>query len=220
MSALQERQELLHHIRDAVVDYDEEVTVELCSNAIQVGLDAYDVVANGLALGMEEVGQLYEQKEYFVPEVLMCSDAFYAGLQHLKPHIRSDAATGSGQVIIGTVEGDVHDIGKNLVKLMLEAAGFVVHDLGKDVPLDKFVQEQQRTGADIIALSALMTTSMLAIPVVIEKMRAVNPNVKILIGGAPVSQESVDLYGADGYAETAARAVDEARRLLDLPYQE
>ncbi len=208
-------EELYRKIQEAVVEFDEDIIKDLCQQALDEGLDPYETVVNGLSEGMEEVGRLYDQKEYFVPEVLMCADTFYAGLELLKPHIQHEGGA-QGQVIIGTVEGDVHDIGKNLVRLMLDAAGFTVHDLGKDVPLDRFVEKQQETGAEVVALSALMTTSMLAIPVVIEKLRAVDPNVKVIIGGAPISQESVELYGADGYANNAAGAVNEAVRLVKL----
>ena len=119
-----------------------------------------------------------------------------------------------GQVVIGTVEGDVHDIGKNLVKMMFEVAGFMVHDLGRDVKLERFVDEQLKTDSEIVALSALMTTSMLAMPKVIEMIRSKNPNVKVMIGGAPVSGEVADKYGADGYADNASNAVQEAINMV------
>lgn len=159
-------------------------------------------------------GGLYDSQEYFVPEVLMCSDALYKGLDILKPHLMDGGTKTKGQVVIGTVEGDVHDIGKNLVKMMFEVAGFTVHDLGRDVKLDKFVEEQLNTDSDIVAMSALMTTSMMAMPRVIEKIRERNPNVKIMVGGAPVSSEVADKYGADGYAENATNAVQEAIRMV------
>lgn len=214
MASDQRKQELFKQIHDAIVDFDEDNIVGLCQTALDEGIDAYETITGGLAAGMETVGELYDKKEYFVPEVLMCADTFYAGLEILRPKVVVDSSTVRGQVVLGTVEGDVHDIGKNLVKLMLDAAGFTVHDLGKDVKLDRFVEVQQETGAEIVALSALMTTSMLAIPVVIEKLRAVDPNVKVIIGGAPISQESVELYGADGYADNAVNAVQEAVRLM------
>jgi methylmalonyl-CoA mutase cobalamin-binding domain/chain len=132
----------------------------------------------------------------------------------LKPHVKDKEAKTKGQVVIGTVEGDVHDIGKNLVKMMFEVAGFMVHDLGRDVKLEKFVEEQLKTDSEIVALSALMTTSMLAMPKVIEMIKKRNPNVKILVGGAPVSGDVADKYGADGYADNAANAVQEAIRMV------
>jgi len=144
----------------------------------------------------------------------MCSDALYAGLDILKPHIKGDKAQARGQVVIGTVEGDVHDIGKNLVKMMFEVAGFEVHDLGRDVKLEKFVEEQLRTDSEIVALSALMTTSMLAMPKVVEMVKARNPDAMIMVGGAPISEEVAENYGADGYADNAANAVQEAIQMI------
>ena len=121
---------------------------------------------------------------------------------------------------MGVVEGDVHDIGKNLVKMMFDVAGWTVHDLGKDVPLDKFVDEQLKTDSQVVGLSALMTTSMLAIPEVVKKIRAKNPKVRILVGGAPLNPEVAEKYGADGYAKTAGTAVDEAINLLKMLREE
>ena len=187
---------------------------ELSQAAIDEGIDAYEAIMEGLAAGMETVGKLYDSQEYFVPEVLMCSDALYRGLDILKPHVKDSETKTRGQVVIGTVEGDVHDIGKNLVKMMFEVAGFTVHDLGRDVKLEKFVEEQIKTDSEIVALSALMTTSMTAMPKVIEMIKKRNPNVKIMVGGAPVSGEVADKFGADGYADNAANAVQEAIRMV------
>jgi methanogenic corrinoid protein MtbC1 len=126
----------------------------------------------------------------------------------------------TGSIVLGVVEGDVHDIGKNLVKMMFEVAGWTVYDLGKDVPLDRFVEEQLKTGSEVVGLSALMTTSMLAMPVVVKKIREKNPNVRILLGGAPLNPEVMEKFGADGYAETAGTAVDEAINLLKMLKEE
>jgi len=205
---------ILKGLHEAVVEYDEERVAELSKAALDEGVDAYEAIMDGLAAGMETVGKLYDSQEYFVPEVLMCSDALYRGLDILKPHVKESETKVKGQVVIGTVEGDVHDIGKNLVKMMFEVAGFTVHDLGRDVKLEKFVEEQLKTDSEIVALSALMTTSMLAMPKVIEMIRKRNPNVKIMIGGAPVSGEVAEKYGADGYADNAANAVQEAIRMI------
>lgn len=214
MVAEERKSEILKGLHDGVVEFDEDRVAELSQAAVEEGLDAYDAIMNGLAAGMETVGKLYDSQEYFVPEVLMCSDALYKGLDILKPHMKEREDTVKGQVVIGTVEGDVHDIGKNLVKMMFEVAGFIVHDLGRDVKLEKFVEEQLRTESEIVALSALMTTSMLAMPKVIEMIRSKNPNVKIMVGGAPVSTEVADKYGADGYADNAANAVQEAINMV------
>ena len=206
--------EILKGLHDGVVEYDEDRVVELSEAAVSEGIDAYEAIMDGLAAGMETVGKLYDAQEYFVPEVLMCSDALYKGLDILKPHMKDAGEKVKGQVVIGTVEGDVHDIGKNLVKMMFEVAGFTVHDLGRDVKLERFVEEQLKTDSEIVALSALMTTSMLAMPKVIEMIRSKNPNVKVMVGGAPVSGEVADKYGADGYADNAANAVQEAINMV------
>ena len=207
-------EEILMGIRDAVVSYDEEACVQLCKVALKRGIDAYEAVIRGLAAGMDIVGELYAKKEYFVPELLLCSDTLYAGLDILRPHLKMEEAEIKGRFIIGVVEGDIHDIGKNLVKTMFEAAGWEVYDLGKDVKLDRFVQEQRRINAQVIGLSALMTTSMLAMPRVIEMLRAEDPNVKIMVGGAPLTRDIAIQYGADGYAPDAVAAVQEAIKLL------
>ena len=214
MASDERKAEILKGLHDAIVEYEEDEVADLSKTALDEGLDAYEAIMDGLAAGMETVGQLYDTQEYFVPEVLMCSDALYRGLDILKPHMKEEGNKVKGQVVIGTVEGDVHDIGKNLVKMMFEVAGFTVHDLGRDVKLEKFVEEQLKTDSEIVALSALMTTSMLAMPKVIEMIRERNPSVKIMIGGAPVSSEVADKYGADGYADNAANAVQEAIQMV------
>jgi methanogenic corrinoid protein MtbC1 len=119
-----------------------------------------------------------------------------------------------GQVVIGTVQGDVHDIGKNIIKLMFDVGGFEVHDLGRDVPLERFVEEQMRTDSEIVAMSAMMTTTMMGMKKVIEMIKEKNPNVKIMLGGAPVTQDVATLFGADGYAESAGNAVQEAIKMV------
>jgi methylmalonyl-CoA mutase cobalamin-binding domain/chain len=177
-------------------------------------MDAYEAIMDGLAAGMETVGKLYDCQEYFVPEVWMCSDALYKGLDILRPHMKGSGSKVQGEVVIGTVEGDAHDIGKNLVKMMLEVAGFVVHDLGIDVKLEKFAEEQLRTNSEIVGLSALMTTSMSAMPRVIKMIKDRNPRVKVMVGGAPLSSDVAKRYGADGYADNAANAVQEAIRMI------
>ena len=214
MASEERTKEILKGLHEAVVAYDEDKTAEWAKIALDEGLDPQTAIMDGLAAGMEKVGDLYQKKEYFVPELLMCADALYAGLDILRPHIKDKEAQVKGQVVIGTVEGDVHDIGKNLVKLMFEVAGWTVHDLGKDVKLERFVEEQLRSDSDIVALSALMTTSMLAMPKVIEMIRARNPNVAIMLGGAPVTGDIAKLYGADGYASSAGNAVQEALQMI------
>jgi len=208
------RKEILEKLKRGVVEFDEDLVREAAKEALEVGMDALDAIMNGLVAGMEEVGELFDKGEYFVPEVLMCADALYAGLEILRPHVKKEDIKVTGQVVIGVVEGDVHDIGKNLVKMMFEVAGFEVIDLGKDVPLEKFVEESLKSDADIVALSAMMTTTMLGIPKVIQMIREKNPKAKILVGGAPISKETAEKWGADGWAPDATNAVQEAINMI------
>jgi dimethylamine corrinoid protein len=218
MASEERTQEILKELRSAVVNYDEDKVVEWANVAVNEGVDPFVATIDGLADGMIQVGDLYNRKEYFVPELLMCSDALYAGLGVLKPAIEASGrkAEAKGSIVLGVVEGDVHDIGKNLIKMMFEVAGWTVYDLGKDVPLEKFVEEQLRTDSDIVGLSALMTTSMVSMPEIIKKLKEKNPNVRIMLGGAPITPEVVEKYGADGYAQSAGTAVDEAVKLLKM----
>jgi methanogenic corrinoid protein MtbC1 len=207
--------ELVEGLYHAVINMDEDKVRELGQAVLDEGIDAYYAVTHGLTAAMDRVGELYTNHTYFVPELLLCADALYAGLHILQPHIRVSESDVKRQIIIGTVEGDIHDIGKNLVKIMFEAAGWIVHDLGRDVKLYRFVEEQKRTRSDVVALSALMTTSMMAMPKVIEMLRAESPDVAIMVGGAPLSPDIARSYGADGYADNAGEAVREALKILD-----
>ena len=208
------KEEILKNLAEAVVEFEEDTAREWAQIALDEGMDAFEAIMAGLAAGMETVGDLYDRQEYFVPELLMSADALYAGLDILKPHIKQDAVKKMGQVVIGTVQGDVHDIGKNIIKLMFEVGGFDVHDLGRDVPLEKFVEEQLKTDAEIVAMSAMMTTTMVGMKKVIEMIKAKNPKVAIMLGGAPVTQDVAELWGADGYAESAGNAVQEAIKMI------
>jgi corrinoid protein of di/trimethylamine methyltransferase len=210
MLTKERQQEILESLRNAVVQYDEELSEKAAQEALDLGMDANDAIFNGLVSGMEEVGRLFEAQEYFVPEILMCADALYKGLEILKPHVKQLDLGVRGSVVIGTVEGDVHDIGKNIVKMMFDVAGFTVYDLGRDVPLDNFVAEQMRTDSDLVCLSAMMTTTMVGMKKVIDDLKAKNPNVRIMIGGSPVSQEVAEKWGADGYAKDATNALKDA----------
>lgn len=208
------KKEILEKLDEAVVEYDEDMAKKWAMIAVEEKLNAHEAIMDGLAKGMETVGELYDQQEYFVPELLLCSDALYAGLDILRPHIIKGSVKQMGQVVIGTVQGDVHDIGKNIIKLMFEVGGFEVHDLGRDVPLEKFVEEQMKTNAEIVALSAMMTTTMMGMKKVVEMIKEKNPDVAIMLGGAPVTKHTVELFGADGYAESAGNAVQEAIKMI------
>jgi corrinoid protein of di/trimethylamine methyltransferase len=215
MASEEKRAEILKNLSEGVVEYDEDRVKEYSNMALDEKMDAYDAIMNGLAAGMEIVGDLYDRQEYFVPEILMCADALYAGLDILKPHLKIDDASGvKGQVVIGTVQGDVHDIGKNLIKMMFDVGGFTVHDLGRDVPLEKFAEEQLKTDSEIVALSAMMTTTMMGMKKVIAMIKEKNPDVAIMLGGAPVTKDVANLFGADGYAESAGNAVQEAIKMI------
>ncbi len=218
MASEERTQEILKGLRKALVEFDEDKVKELAQTALDEGIDPFIASMEGLAEGMIEVGDLYNRKEYFVPELLLCADALYAGLDILRPAIKASGreSEAKGSIILGVVEGDVHDIGKNLIKMMFDVAGWTVHDLGKDVPLERFVEEQLRTDSDIVGLSALMTTSMVSMPEIVKKLKEKNPKVRIMLGGAPITPEIVEKYGADGYAESAGTAVDEAMRLLKM----
>lgn len=222
MASEERTKELLKGLHDAVVSFDEDKAAELCHAVLDEGVDPYTAIVEGLSSGMAEASDRYEKMEYFVPELLLCSDALYAGLDILKPAIfASGRETGvKGSIVIGVVEGDIHDIGKNLVRMMFDASGWATYDLGKDVKLERFVEEQERTKSEIVAISALMTTSMLAMPKVISMLRAKNAKCCIMIGGAPLNPDVAKKYGADGYAPSAGTAVEEATRLVEALRQE
>jgi corrinoid protein of di/trimethylamine methyltransferase len=208
------KEELLEKLKNGVVEYDEESVKEAAQQGLDDGHVPLELIMDGLAAGMEVVGDLYDRNEYFVPEVLMCADALYAGLAILRPHVPKQEAGLNAQVVIGSIQGDVHDIGKNLVKMMFDVAGWDVHDLGRDVPLEKFVEEQMRTDSEVVAMSAMMTTTMLGMKKVIKMIKEKNPNVAIMLGGAPVTKDVANLFGADGYAESAGNAVSEGIKMI------
>ncbi len=208
------KEELLELLKDGVINYKEEQVKEASNKWLEGKYPALEGIMDGLAAGMEVVGELYEKNEYFVPEVLMCADALYAGLDILRPHVPKQEGGAVAQVVIGSIQGDVHDIGKNLVKMMFDVAGWQVHDLGRDVPLEQFVETQLRTDAEVVAMSAMMTTTMLGMKKVIKMIKDKNPNVGIMLGGAPVTKDVANLFGADGYAESAGNAVAEGIKMI------
>ncbi|KXB03897.1 cobalamin-binding protein [candidate division MSBL1 archaeon SCGC-AAA261F19] len=208
-------EEILKGLHESVLDMDKDKATEYAQKALDEGVKPLDAIMDGLLSGMSEVGKLFDAGDYFVPEVLMASEALYAGLDVLKPHINKADLELKGQVVIGVAEGDVHDIGKNLVKMMFDVAGLDIVDLGKDVPLEKFVEESLKTDSDIIAISAMMTSTMLGIPKVVEMAREKAPNAKIICGGAPITEETAADFGADGFAPKATDAVDEALKMIE-----
>jgi corrinoid protein of di/trimethylamine methyltransferase len=194
---------------------DEDLAVATAQEAIDAGLDPFDAISNGLVVGMNKAGELYDEEEYFVPELLICSDALYAALDILKPHLNLPKEEKRIGCVIGVVAGDTHDIGKNLVKIMLDVAGFEIHDLGRNVPLADFVEKAKEVGAQMICLSTLMTTTMDGMSTVIEMLKeeGIRDRFKVLVGGGPISQAFADRIGADGYADNAAGAVRVAKQL-------
>ncbi len=210
------KEEILEELIEAVVEYEEDDCVEACQKVLDNPdlMSPMDGVLDGLAAGMERVGVLFDTHEYFVPEVLMCADALYAGLAVLRPHIPKVEDGSKASVVLGSIQGDVHDIGKNLVKMMFDIAGWDVFDLGRDVPLEDFVEKQLDTNSDVLAMSAMMTTTMLGMKKVIAMVKEKNPDCLIMLGGAPVTRDVANLFGADGYAESAGNAVSEGIKMI------
>ena len=205
-------------IEQAVVDLQPRRTAQLVREALTAGSSPQEILLNGLARGMNRVGELFAEKEFFVPEVLMASRAMEAGFELLRPRLKTGDQGRLGRVVLGVVQGDIHDIGKNIVKVLLEAAGFEVIDLGRDVPVQDFVRSVGEQQPQVIGLSSLMTTTMPLMAVVIEELRkrGLRDKVRVVVGGAPVSAEYARSIGADGYAPDAPAAVREIRRLLPV----
>jgi methanogenic corrinoid protein MtbC1 len=211
---MKKKKDLLKDLKDTVINYDEDGCKSAAREYADAGYPALEGILDGLAAGMQVVGEFYERNEYFVPEVLMSAEALYAGLAILRALVPKAVAGPKSQVVIGSVQGDVHDIGKNLVKMMFDVAGWEVYDLGRDVPLEDFVKEQMRTDSEVVAMSAMMTTTMLSMRKVIKMIKEKNPNVMIMLGGAPLTRDVAKLFGADGYAESAGNAVKEGIRMI------
>ena len=197
----------------AVLAYDEAQAKSLTQAELDAGTDIETILNDGLISAMDDVGKKFSEGDLFVPEMLMAAQAMKAGLEILKPHLGSDSAANKGTVIIGTVKGDLHDIGKNLVAMMMEGAGFNVIDLGVDVDADKFVAAAKENGAAVVALSALLTTTMPAMEATVNAIKEAGIATKTIIGGAPVTQAYADQIGADGYSDDAPGAVELARSL-------
>jgi corrinoid protein of di/trimethylamine methyltransferase len=211
-----DKQAVFKDLAETVIQMDEEAAVRLAEEALAAGIDAYEAISDGLSKGMEVVSDLYDREEYFVPEILLCSDAMYAGITVLKPHIKTESVGERQAIVIGVIDGDIHDIGKNIVKIMLEAAGFDVHDLGRSVPVEEFVNEAERVGARIIALSTLMSTTMEGMRKVVELLRerGIRDRYGVMIGGCPCSPAFAEEIGADAFGENASEAVRIARELI------
>ena len=206
-------EEILRALGESLVGLDEVRVGELTGQALADGVEPIAIIQQGLAPGMAEVGQRFEAGDYYLPELLIAAEAFKAAVELVKPHL-AEAMQSKGTVVLGTVEGDIHDIGKNIVALTLETNGYEVVDIGIDVPVARFAEEQARTGAQIVGASAMITSTLPALKRVVEDVRAKSPEAKVLIGGAPVTPELVAAYGADRYAGDAIEAVRVADELL------
>jgi corrinoid protein of di/trimethylamine methyltransferase len=210
------KEEIHRGLADAVVDMDEETVAKLSNESVDNQFDAYETIDLGLAKGMERAGKLFEEEAYFVPELLMCADALNVGVEILKPHIKQNDGEYKHKIVIGVIKGDTHDIGKNLVKLMVASGGFDVIDLGRDVPPSVFVNRAVDEDARIIMISSLMTTTMEGMKEVVRILdeRGIRSRFKVVVGGGPVSQKFADKIGADAYSPNANHALRLAGELV------
>ncbi|MFN8497490.1 MAG: corrinoid protein [Anaerolineae bacterium] len=206
----------LQSLFDSIVNGDAKATPAQVQAAVDAGVPADRILNEGMIPAMAEVGRLFEEGEYFVPEMLISARAMQAGLTVLQPYLTEANVQSPGRVAIGTVKGDLHDIGKNLVAMMLQGAGFEVVDLGTDVSPEKFVAAVNEKNVDIVALSALLTTTMPNMKVTVDALKdaGVRERVKVMIGGAPVTESYAMQIGADGYSSDASRAVALAKSLM------
>jgi len=202
-------------LANAVQNGDDDETVKMVKDALAEGVPAMQILDGALVPGIQQLGELFKDGEVFLPEVLIACRAMDRGVAELRPFLKTDDVHRKGKIIIGTVEGDLHDIGKNIVRLMLECGGFEVIDLGVDVPATTFVDAVRQHSPDIVAMSALLTITMTNMPDIITALEkaGLRDRVSVMIGGAPITREYADQIGAEGFAEDCASAVQEAERL-------
>lgn len=207
---------MLNKIADSIMSYNPKATAQIVKEALDADLNAKDILQGGLIVGMNIVGQKFRDGEVFVPEVLMAAMCMQKALDMLKPFLQKEKVESQGKVVFGTVSGDIHDIGKNLCIIMLEGAGFDVIDLGTDVSAEKFEEAIIRHKPDIVACSALLTTTMTEMPCIINHLeeKGLRDKVKVMLGGAPITEKWAIEAGADGYSDDAASAVELAKELL------
>lgn len=203
-------------LADAIIRGDNIKSKEITQDLVSKNVPAGEILSEGLIAGMDVVGQKFKANEMYIPEVLIAARAMHAAMDVLKPLLTGTEAPKKGTLVIGTVQGDLHDIGKNLVAMMHEGAGFTVVDIGVDVPAEKYVEAAKANKADIVGLSALLTTTMPGMKDTIEALRKdeATRNIKVIVGGAPLTQEYADSIGADGYAPDSSSAVDVSQKLL------
>lgn len=207
---------LLGEIKEALMKGDREKVSRLTREALDQGIEIKDILNGGLIAGMEIIGERFKKSEIFIPEVLISAKAMHAGMAIIEPHFLKHGIKPAGKVVIGTVKGDLHDIGKNIVSMMLKGACFEVHDIGIDASPEKFIEAAKKSSANIVAMSSLLTTSMPAMRDTVKELErtGLREKVKVMVGGAPVTQDFADSIGADAFARDAALAVDKARELL------
>ncbi|HOX36768.1 MAG TPA: corrinoid protein [Candidatus Brocadiia bacterium] len=210
-----ESEAILKELARAVVEMDEDGAEAAAHEALRSGVDPYVAITEGLSAGMRRVGELYDTGEYFVPEILVCSDTMNRAIAVLKPHIKAKSDARPVKIILGVIEGDIHDIGKNIVKIMLDAAGFDVQDLGRDVSAAQFVEAARKAGVGIIGISTLMSTTMDNMGKVVRGLEeaGLRQCFQVMIGGSPASAAFAREIGADGYGRNAKEAVDLAENL-------
>jgi corrinoid protein of di/trimethylamine methyltransferase len=211
--------DLFIEMAKAVIEGDEERTVSLAKEALSKGVNPTEAIEKGFAEGMKEIGRLFETLEIYLPQVIISADAMTAGVEVFRQFLLGkEGDLPKKTVLLGTIQGDVHDIGKNIVKIMLESNGFKVYDLGRDVPVLDFIQKVKELSPDIVAVSALMTTTMVHMPKLIDALKEerLREKVKVMVGGAPVLPEWAKKIGADGYGESAMDAVRVAKSLVGL----
>jgi corrinoid protein of di/trimethylamine methyltransferase len=213
-------EELFQKMSQSILDGDSDVAIALAKQSIEAGIDPLDAIANGFVPGVNQVGESFACGQAFLPELVMAGEAMKAAIATLEPEMQKRGTSRQvfGKVVLATVEGDIHEIGKTLVGTMLSASGFQVYDLGVDVPTAKIIEKVQEVDADLVGLSALLTTTMVKQKEVIDEMDklGLRKKVKVMVGGAPVTRDWVQKIEADGYSEDAIGAVGQAKKLLGL----
>ena len=202
------KEEVLEGLKEAVVRFDIDNIRTQAEKALSQGVSAYDGVINGMAKGMDVVGQKYQLGEFFLPELVMAGETFKEGMKVFGAHLKPSEIGTQGRVVIGTIEGDLHDIGKNIVASLVEASGFEVHDVGVDVTADRFLAKTKEASADVVAMSALLSTTFPHMKEVIEAIKKANMSAKTLVGGAPLNKETAKSLGADGYGRDAVEGAN------------
>lgn len=210
------KEEIMQKLKDSVINYDKDAAKEAAQEALKAGIDPVDAMKNGLYVGLKEICDHYEET-VFIVDILLASDAFYSGAEVLKAKINPAKAKANrkGIVVLGVIEGDVHDLGKNILKYLLEAEGFEVHDLGFNVPVKKFIDEAHKLEADLLMVSVMLSSKFPLIEKIVNLAKETELKAKVMVGGGPVTDEIAKKYGADGWALTAPLAVKEALKLVE-----